>query len=74
MRTIIRGSTTIVEDHKIDPNSNRLDQIDISDGTTNTTREFDYDDVGNITEEKRGGAVHMTPHYDATNRMDSVSP
>jgi hypothetical protein len=39
-----------------------------------TTREFEYDAAGNITLEKQGGATHMKPHYDDTNRMDSVSP
>jgi YD repeat-containing protein len=73
-RVIVRGSTVIWEDHQIDPDSNRLDQIDILDGTTQKTREFEYDDAGNLIEEKRADGTYRKPVYDATNRMKSVSP
>ena len=70
-RTIVRDGIIMVEDYQIDFSSHRLDLIDINDGMSATTREFEYDAAGNIT---LGGATHMKPHYDDTNRMDSVSP
>jgi YD repeat-containing protein len=73
-RTIVRDGIIMVEDYQIDSSSHRLDLIDIDDGMSATTREFEYDAAGNITLEKQGGATHMKPHYDDTNRMDSVSP
>ena len=73
-RTIVRDGIIMVEDYQIDFSSHRLDLIDINDGMSATTREFEYDAAGNITLEKQGGATHMKPHYDDTNRMDSVSP
>ena len=73
-RTIVRDGIIMVEDYQIDFSSHRLDLIDINDGMSATTREFEYDAAGNITLEKQDGARHMKPHYDDTNRMDSVSP
>ena len=72
-RTITRGALTITEIYTYPSGSNKLDQIDISDGTSDTTRKFEYDDAGNLTGEKRAGAAYMKPVYDATNRMESVS-
>ena len=72
-RTIVRGATAVVEDHIIAPDSNQLDQIDISDGTPNSTREFNYDAAGNLIEEKRADGTYMKLRYDETNRMESVS-
>ena len=73
-RTIVRGALTITETYSYPPTNNRLDEISIDDGTTQRTREFDYDNAGNLTEEKRDGSIYMQPQYDHRNRMDSVTP
>lgn len=55
--------------------SNRLSTVgvDVNGGGTNT-RAYQHDANGNTTEEHRVDNTKMKPHYDATNRMDSVSP
>jgi len=72
-RSVARDGITVVEDHQVDTQSNRLDQIEIHDGSTSTTRKFKYDKAGNLIEEKRADGTYMRPVYDATNRMERVS-
>ena len=70
-----RGGQSSTETYIYPQASNRLDRIDIQTGTEPLKqRRFVYDSAGNLVDETRADGGHMRPHYDNTNRMDSVTP
>ena len=73
-RTINRDGQTTTETHTYADTSHRLENISIQKGAVVEQRSFIYDDNGNLIDETRADGSHMKPHYDATNRMDSVTP
>ncbi|MAT93025.1 MAG: hypothetical protein CME59_10535 [Halioglobus sp.] len=73
-RTVVRNSGTTQESYSYAPDSNRLQSIDITRNGVPQQRGFSYDDNGNLVEERRADGSFLRPSYDASNRMDGVSP
>lgn len=68
------GQPATTETYSYSPTSNQLDSIAIDKGGILSQRSFLYDLNGNLIDETRADGGHRKPHYDDTNRMDSVTP
>ena len=73
-RTVLDARGQRVETYAYAQNSNRLESVEVDLEGDLTTRNFTYDDAGNMTSDSRGDAPGINQEYDVSNRMHRVIP
>lgn len=73
-RNWYREGSSTSEIYTYDTSSNHLENISSTRDSTTELRSFQYDAKGNMVNENRNDGSRRRPHYDATNRMDRISP
>lgn len=68
-KTTVNGGTTI---ETYSYTGNRLDQVDIDDGSSQTQRVFQYDAAGNVTQDSRSDGTVYDLTYNDANRFANL--